>query len=104
MAYLPGREVSQQVTTRPLLNVAILTQEQMKHNKNVKDELTDVNELVFFGRMETRKGLELFADALDRLSVTRPEFAGTKRSLEVVLGREENNETIFFHWRVTANF
>lgn len=26
-----------------------------------------VNELVFFGRLETRKGLELFCDALDRL-------------------------------------
>jgi len=61
MAYLPGREVS-----------------QMKLAKNNNDELTDVNELVFFGRMETRKGLVLFADALDRLAVTRPEFAGTK--------------------------
>ena len=49
----------------------------MKLTKN-NEESTDINELVFFGRLETRKGLELFADALDRLSVTRPEFAGTK--------------------------
>ena len=29
---------------------------------------TDVNELVFFGRLETRKGLWLFCEALDRIS------------------------------------
>jgi len=60
MAYLPGREIL-----------------QMKAKNNIEDG-SDVSELVFFGRLETRKGLELFADALDRLSVTRPEFAGTK--------------------------
>jgi hypothetical protein len=37
-----------------------------------------VEEIVFFGRLEKRKGLELFADALDRLTITRPEFAGIR--------------------------
>lgn len=32
------------------------------------DEFHQVNEVVFFGRLETRKGLVLFCDALDRLS------------------------------------
>jgi hypothetical protein len=71
MAYLPGREVSQAKLGA----------------KNDNNEFADVNELVFFGRMETRKGLELFADALDRLAVTRPEFAGTKITF---LGRAAN--------------
>jgi len=31
-----------------------------------------IEELVFFGRLETRKGLELFCDALDELSKTGP--------------------------------
>ena len=32
------------------------------------DSLLPVSELVFFGRLETRKGIELFCDALDRLA------------------------------------
>jgi len=36
-----------------------------------------VSELVFFGRLETRKGIELFCDALDRL-VKEPALAGTR--------------------------
>jgi len=32
------------------------------------DSLQPVSELVFFGRLETRKGMELFCDALDRLA------------------------------------
>jgi glycosyltransferase involved in cell wall biosynthesis len=71
MPYLPGREVS-----------------QVKSNgKDTKEFYDNINEIVFFGRLETRKGLELFADALDRLAVTRPEFAGTKITF---LGRAAN--------------
>ena len=60
-----------------------------------------VRELVFFGRMETRKGLVTFCDALDRLaadtpqlplSVTflgRPEHIGGTPSVEYVAARAE---------------
>src|SRR5262249_5305555 len=32
------------------------------------DEIVPIDELVFFGRLETRKGLWLFCEALDRIS------------------------------------
>ena len=37
-------------------------------NAPISDERRPVTEIVFFGRLETRKGIELFCDALDRLA------------------------------------
>lgn len=37
------------------------------NNSNASNAPQQVNEIVFFGRLETRKGIELFCDALDRL-------------------------------------
>lgn len=62
------------------------------HNGEEEEVAENINEIVFFGRLETRKGLELFADALDRLAVTRPEFAGTKITF---LGRPASIGTLF---------
>jgi len=72
MPYLPGREL------------------QTNLHRNQRKPSNTINELVFFGRLEKRKGLELFANALDRLTVTRPEFAGTKITF---LGRPTNMGT-----------
>ena len=41
------------------------------------DSLLPVSEIVFFGRLETRKGIELFCDALDRLA-KEPAFGHLK--------------------------
>lgn len=43
--------------------------------------------LVFFGRLETRKGLEIFLDALRRLAASRPDLLDAVHQI-VFLGRE----------------
>ena len=45
--------------------------EVKKLRKSTRCVRTHVNELVFFGRLEYRKGLEQFCDALDRLAKTK---------------------------------
>jgi glycosyltransferase involved in cell wall biosynthesis len=62
-------------------------------SKDTEEFKDNILELVFFGRLETRKGLELFADALDRLAVTRPEFAGIKITF---LGRSADIGNLLF--------
>ena len=37
-------------------------------NAPISDERRPVTEIVFFGRLETRKGIELFCDAMDRVA------------------------------------
>jgi glycosyltransferase involved in cell wall biosynthesis len=59
MPFLPGKEV------------AMINQ---KSTGEVGGRVK-VSEVVFFGRMEVRKGLVLFADALDILAVTAPELS-----------------------------
>ena len=50
----------------------------------IPEGVQDLTELVFFGRLETRKGLILFCDALNRL----PEAAASKIKMVSFLGRE----------------
>ena len=62
----------------------ILPQSARGTGKPDADTLREISELVFFGRLETRKGIVLFCDALDRLPAT------VHRKIKVVtfLGRE----------------
>jgi len=73
MPFLPGKEIQ-------LIN----QRKQAEFNENM-----NVRELVFFGRLETRKGLIMFADALDIFSATNP----TRSELKVTfLGRSAEIE------------
>lgn len=76
MPFLPGREITKDLA-------------KGKNSNDVKDGTTSsVTELVFFGRLEKRKGLELFVDALDKLTLRRPEF---QEDLKITfLGRSSN--------------
>lgn len=56
LPYLPGKAVKDSVAANPVDQILATAE-----SKNVK-------ELVFFGRLETRKGLTLFCDALDLLA------------------------------------
>ncbi len=55
-------------------------------------ERRPVDELVFFGRLEARKGLILFCDAVDRLCASRPDLAGATRITFLGKGMTVGNE------------
>ncbi|KAM9954340.1 hypothetical protein ACTFIW_003881 [Dictyostelium discoideum] len=70
---LPGK--NQQSLSPMLLNDFLFKQQQQQQDINTDDdddnnglELHDFNEILFFGRLESRKGLDIFLKALESLS------------------------------------
>ncbi|MGD0813047.1 MAG: glycosyltransferase [Verrucomicrobiota bacterium] len=62
----------------------ILPHSARSEKKLVSEQLQDINALVFFGRLETRKGVALFCDALDRID----DSAARKIQGVVFMGKE----------------
>lgn len=67
MPFLPGREIN-------LVNQRVSVMDSYK-NSATADSKRPVKEFVFFGRLERRKGLELFSDALDQLAISKPDLS-----------------------------
>jgi glycosyltransferase involved in cell wall biosynthesis len=65
---------------------SILPHSARSEKKPLSDQLQDITELVFFGRLQTLKGLALFCDALDRL----PDAVGKKIQRVSFLGKESS--------------
>ncbi len=65
---LPERSFVQQYTP----SQAVRTHLESQNGSSAEHRRTPPTELVFFGRLETRKGLEVFCDALDKLAETPP--------------------------------
>ncbi|HWC61474.1 MAG TPA: glycosyltransferase, partial [Verrucomicrobiae bacterium] len=57
-----------ELPSRSYVQQNILPASARGNNAPISDTRHPVTELVFFGRLETRKGIELFCDALDRLA------------------------------------
>jgi len=71
----------------------ILPHSARSEKKPVSDQLQDITELVFFGRLQTLKGVPLFCDALDRISdpvakkIQGVAFMGKEESVDGVPAR-----------------
>jgi O-antigen biosynthesis protein len=77
---LNGWELPEQTYVTPY----VLPQGLLSENSAPSQRNNKINEIVFFGRLEIRKGLKLFCDALDELCADRPD-----RQFEVTfLGKE----------------
>jgi glycosyltransferase involved in cell wall biosynthesis len=77
---LNGWELPEQTYVTPY----VLPKTVLSENSAPRQKRKDIREIVFFGRLEIRKGLKLFCDALDELCADR-----MKRGLEVTfLGKE----------------
>ncbi|MDQ7033858.1 MAG: glycosyltransferase [Anaerolineae bacterium] len=59
-------------------------------NDMPKTELLPISRLIFFGRIETRKGIELFIEAILQLFDTSPELFAAIQEI-VILGKEGEN-------------
>jgi glycosyltransferase involved in cell wall biosynthesis len=72
---------------------SILPHSARSENKPLPDMLQEITELVFFGRLQTLKGLPLFCDALDRLpdaiakKIRGVSFLGAESSVDGVPAR-----------------
>jgi|HubBroStandDraft_6_1064221.scaffolds.fasta_scaffold41767_3 glycosyltransferase involved in cell wall biosynthesis/GT2 family glycosyltransferase len=77
---LNGWELPEQTYVTPY----VLPKMVLSENSAPRQKRKDIREIVFFGRLEIRKGLKLFCDALDELCAHR-----TKHGFEVTfLGKE----------------
>jgi GT2 family glycosyltransferase/glycosyltransferase involved in cell wall biosynthesis len=73
-----------QLPAKSFVQQYVLPQSARRALPTGAEGMREVNELVFFGRLETRKGVALFCDALDRL----PAPAAGKIKAVSFLGRE----------------
>jgi O-antigen biosynthesis protein len=90
----------------------VLPQGLLSENPSPRNSKTKVKEIVFFGRLEIRKGLKLFCDALDELSAEHrdPNFQVTFLGKETQLyGRSsigyisDRSKPWTFGWRIIGN-
>lgn len=100
------RDHQWRIPTRSLVIQNLLTESSCSGASNSDD--SRIHELVFFGRLELRKGLKLFCDAVDRLSteqrdrVSRIVFMGKSSMVE---GQESSKyiRSRSGSWRVTVD-
>ena len=90
----------------------VLPEGLLSERRSPRQRNDAINEIVFFGRLEIRKGLKLFCDALDELSAAR-----TDHNFEVTfLGKEtqlygrssvgyisDRSKRWSFPWRIVSN-
>lgn len=100
---LPEEHVFQQQYIQP---------HSARGDANAPRDLRAVEELVFFGRLETRKGLSIFCDALDHLASIgqvdglRITFMGKEAMIDGVLAKEfiaGRSEGWPFEWQIIDN-